>query len=567
MKHLFFAVLCLLVPAVSPAQSLLVPAASPAQSSTSQSPQKQSIQGKVVDAKTSQPIRKVNVSVSGGDPFSNSSIATAADGSFVFDNLNPGRYAVNLEHSGFVPSISDRRQRTFTLQPGQSLTGLVFKMQAAGVISGKILDPDGDPLANVSVLALPTSSAARDPRRVGQGYGSTNDLGEYRISNLRPGKYLVSGTPQHVQAFTGSPSANKPDERLVYSATYYPGAVDKTQAVPVEVHSGEETVANFGVLPTHAYRIAGTASGVPSGPLVRLMLAGKGIAPGADNQSELREGNRFEFQNVLPGSYTVLVFSVKGLETGQPQAQTFRMAPSVEVENADVDGLQLQVEPNGTVRGIFHLDTGEKFDWTQLNVGLWPVGDGSSDLFSGFALAASPGIAKRPVVNSDGSFELGEIPGGTYQLLISAHSDNLRDYYTKSVTLSGREVADSGFTVNGDISLDVVISPKGAHLDGTVVDDHGRPVPYATVAIVPNSDHRARPDSYQQETTDAQGRFTARGLAPGSYLVLAFDELLEDIRQPEFTKTYASKSEKVDLDSNSQKSVSAKLIPADSDNP
>jgi protocatechuate 3,4-dioxygenase beta subunit len=563
MNRLFlFVFLCLFAPVISATQT-----------NAPQAPPKQSIQGKVVDGKTGQPIRKVNVTLAGGDPVSNYSVLTAADGSFSIDNPNPGRYTVTLEHNGFVPATLNRRQNSFTLQSGQALTGLVFKMLPAGVIFGKIVDPDGDPLASVSVNAAPAGAAPRGLQRFARGDASTNDLGEFRISNLRPGKYLISATPpppQHVvsivteqgaPARTVSDSTNKPDDHPFYGTTYYPGALDKNQGIPIDVHAGEEAVANFGVLPTHAYRISGSVSGVPSGGIVQLMLVEKKGEPTANNV-QLREGNRFEFDNVLPGSYIVTMFSAKGLETGQPQIQVLPMTPHIEVENADVTGLQLQAEPNGTVRGMFHLDTGEKFDWTQLNIGLMPVGDIGSGMFSALAMAGNV-LAERPALKSDGSFELDQVPASTYQLWVTAQSNNFRDYYTKSITLAGREVADSGFTVNGDTFLDVVISAKGATLDGKVVDDKGEPVPNVAVAVVPNSDHPARPDSYQQLLTDDHGQFSVRGLTPGSYLVLAFDELAEDIRQPEFAKTYAPKAEKVDLDPSSQKSITVKLIPAD----
>ena len=159
----------------------------------------------------------------------------------------------------------------------------------------------------------------------------------------------------------------------------------------------------------------------------------------------------------------------------------------------------------------------------------------------------------NPVVNRDGSFETKNVPSGKYQLVVGAHSDRLRDYYTKSVNLSGQNVADSGFEMSGDLYLDVTISAKGATIDGTVVDAQSRPVPYAMVAIVPNVEHRARPDSYQQETTDEHGHFTARGLNAGSFVVLAFEESSENIRQPEFLTRHRSQGEKVDVEEGAQK--------------
>jgi protocatechuate 3,4-dioxygenase beta subunit len=551
---------------------MVVAATSPSQTDAPTEAQKQSVQGKVVEAKSGQPIRKVNIEVAGGSgqSFGRYSATTIEDGTFTIENLKPGRYTVTLERTGFAQTATSRAQATLTLQPGQSLSGLVFKMQAAGVIAGKIVDIDGDPMAGASVSAAMTGTVARGAERDRMSYAATNDLGEYRIGNLRPGKYLISATPSQRAPVVHVGEKGKAKEQLTYAVTYYPGSVDKSRAIAVEVHAGSEASANFGVLMTHLYRVSGTVVGVPSGAMVRVFLTSKGGGADMDGPGELSEGNRFEYQNVLPGTYLATLFIFKGmLSGGQPDMQVLRLKPSIEVDKNDVEGVQLQAEPGGQIRGMFRLDTGEKFDWTQLRVSLLPIEEDASEMLSGMAVAATTysRASASPMVNSDGAFEIKNVPGGNYQLVVGANSDQMRDYYTKSVVLSGRDVADSGFGLNGDVYLDVVVSAKGATIEGNVVDSKGQPVPYVTVAVVPNLEHRARPDSYQQEGTDEHGHFIVRGLNPGSYVVLAFEELQEDIRQPEFLKTYSGKGEKVEIEEGTRKSVTPKIIPSNTEAP
>jgi protocatechuate 3,4-dioxygenase beta subunit len=133
-------------------------ASSLGQSDAPREEQKQSVQGKVVDAKSGQPIRKVNVEADGGadQSYGQHVTTTGADGTFTIEDLAPGRYRVTLLRPGFAQTATSRGQATFTLQPGQSFTGLVLRMQAAGVISGKIVDADGDPMAGVGVSAQVT---------------------------------------------------------------------------------------------------------------------------------------------------------------------------------------------------------------------------------------------------------------------------------------------------------------------------------------------------------------------------------------------------------------------------
>jgi len=388
-----------------------------------------------------------------------------------------------------------------------------------------------------------------------------NDLGEFRISDLQAGRYTITALPPQGSVASNPPEKDNPKDHMIYAATYYPGTLDKQQAVAVEVHPGDEVPINFGVLTSSAYRVTGTIIGLPSKDMGNIMLSRKD--QGGDQFQELAEGGKFEFQNVLPGSYTVSLMVVSGLAAGQPHMERIRVATPIEVTKANVDGLRLQPDPGGDVRGRFRMDTGQKFDWTQLNVALVPVDERDAQI----AFSGSFGSQLATGLNKDGAFELKSVPGGNYQLVVGAKSNNLSDYITKSVSVEGRDVTDSGFVVTSGAFLDVVISANGSTIEGTVIDSKGKPVAYATVVDVPSADRRPRRDLYQQVDTDALGHFSLRGLNAGKYTVLAFDDLEEDTHQPEFLEAFEGFEEHVQLDEGTRSTVTLKVISADVEAP
>jgi hypothetical protein len=530
------------------------------------------VQGRVVQDPGGQGIRKVKIVLIGGsgqrrEPYE---AVTDETGQFKVPDVEPGTYLVQLQRSGYAASGKANRENRINVIGGQDTRNLLFHVLEAGVITGKIIDLDGDPLPNVSVTATASSGRATTRHPGHMGNAASNDLGEYRIADLPPGRYIVQATPPANEKALPSPNEkNASKGRLVYVTTYFPGTLDEQQAVPIAVPAGSTATANFGVQASRAYRVSGTVLGLKtelepqSGARGAVFGAGRGeiILVGKNrqvneqaNQQNLHLDGRFDFPNVLAGTYRaqLILFDVFSGQEPSIKMQTIRTP--IEVNGSDVLGLQLQVDPGSDVSGQFRTEGNEKIDWTQLQVMLIPKRGGEPEEM----VAAMR--AGNVMVTEVGSFEIKDVPAGSFQLAVGASSDKFRDYYTKSVLLGGREVADTGFDVSSGTVLDVIISAKGAGIEGTVVDREGKTFAGASVVSVPSSGKNGRPDAYQTDRTDEKGHFALRGMNPGEFLVVAFEGTPGDYRAAEFVKQYERKGQKVELEEGGKKSVVLKVI-------
>jgi hypothetical protein len=284
------------------------------------------------------------------------------------------------------------------------------------------------------------------------GYGTTNDLGEFRISDLRAGRYKITASPPQGSRPSDLKEQNHGKDQSIYLPTHYPGVLEDDQVVALEIHAGAETLINFALLTGRAYRVNGSVTGVESkGNMTQIILQPSGSGRSNMAPQELGEGGKFEFINVLPGSYVASLMIVT-FEGGRPDMRMLRLGPPIEVTNSHVEGLQLQPEASGQVRGKFRLDTGQKFDWPQVTVTLLPVEEFGVGLVPEGAFA----LPTNSSVNTDGTFELKNVAGGNYQVVVGAKSNNLADYVTQSVNLGSQDVADSGFKVLPQTYLDNV---------------------------------------------------------------------------------------------------------------
>ncbi len=82
-----------------------------------------------------------------------------ANGHFAMTNVAPGTYMLRAERTGYVSASYGARDATrpgtaITLAPSQALKEIAFRLQPHAVVSGRILDEDGEPMANVQVQVL-----------------------------------------------------------------------------------------------------------------------------------------------------------------------------------------------------------------------------------------------------------------------------------------------------------------------------------------------------------------------------------------------------------------------------
>jgi protocatechuate 3,4-dioxygenase beta subunit len=115
-------------------------------------------------------------------------------GNFTLPNLPAGRYLLQGMRDGY----SVTKGTPVTLEANEAVAGLKIKMRPLGVIAGTVRDPDGAPLAGAAIELLRREyEYARPAVRNWKSDSKTNDLGQYQIAGVEPGKYYVrvAGSP------------------------------------------------------------------------------------------------------------------------------------------------------------------------------------------------------------------------------------------------------------------------------------------------------------------------------------------------------------------------------------
>lgn len=253
--------------------------------------------------------------------------ATDASGAFEFRNVAPGRYRVFAQKAGFATTLTLGGSPPPVVDVADPVKGLELPLVRGGVITGRVVDAQGEPIGEAMVVALrpnpfkdrtpppsgapgPLSGAAA-PRFVPTG-GSvpTNELGEFRIHSLPASEYVIRAQTRnsfHPAASNGAASTTVP--------TYAPGTADDASAQPIRVAPGETVhIGDIRMVTAAAFQISGVvvdAAGKPAeGVMVRLQPQGPGADPlpffGPAGQTRTSASGAFTLEPVVNGTYTLL---------------------------------------------------------------------------------------------------------------------------------------------------------------------------------------------------------------------------------------------------------------------
>src|SRR5687767_3156839 len=324
------------------------------------------IRGRITSLDTGKPLRRAQVRLTADEliPPPPRTASTSSDGRYELRDIPPGRYTLRVERSGYLALTYGQRRpgeqgRPLEIAEKEVADKVDFALPRMSVISGRVLDDLGEPIAGITVWVLQTRHVQGRRQLVATGANAHTDItGRYRLLSLAPGDYAVMGTTRETW-----PHDSDPTQVFGYAPTYFPGTSTAAQAQHVKLGVGQEASGiDFSLAAGRTSHVRGTAtsaSGLPLGGETVTMVheiggptmwMGSAVAVAS---TKVAGDGSWTLPNIPPGEYRL---SVRVAARGENPAQEAQITTTV--AGGDVEGLSLVAGAGGTVRGEVVTDDG-----------------------------------------------------------------------------------------------------------------------------------------------------------------------------------------------------------------
>lgn len=403
-------------------------------------------------------------------------VETDFEGKFGFKGLAAADYDVTVSKTGFT------RSTTNGVKAGEGASPMDITLNPGATISGRVVQPNGQPVTGYSISARPSASSTTNARGGllggrGNNMSPTDPDGSFLIEGLIPGTaYDLSLFG--VADFTGD--ARK--KNLVAPAT----------DVEIEVATRGRIAGRVLDAATNAPITDFEASFTParSGGVVMIVRGGGG---GNDRRTPFSssEGS-FAFEDVPPGSWDVTVW-----------AKTYQDARSggVAVVSGETKTIDVKASRGLVIRGrVVDGKTGRGVQ--DASVSATNANSGGGGIF---VIGPGGGDGGGVITDADGRFEITGKGSGSYQLTAR------QSQYTEGaarVTLDDKDGA-----------IDIPLTGGGT-IAGIVLSSQGAPIAGAEVSLQNSGDGGIRFGfDNQGSLTDGVGHFRFEHLSAGRYKV------------------------------------------------
>jgi len=514
-----------------------------------------SIEGIVLSDATGQPLQRAQVALRPTEAGNGGLVQTTNEtGVFSFPKVAPGRYSITVLRDGYLRQSAGRigaykMPPIFSAHSGDTIRSFAFRMTPWAVVSGKVKFDDAEPAVNVTIqLYREYFSRGR------HGYAlaastQTDDRGDYRVHGLEPGSYYVAALyqapplPPDAKEQRHSDSAGSPAPELSYAVTFFPEVQKLADAVAVRLSPGQE-VAGIDIFLTlvHTVRIHGRVTSALSGKVVHgpsITLRWNDPDNTGSVSAPVNVGfdadQNFEIRGVTTGPYLVMT-------TGVDDGQALSARTPISVGDADIANLDIVIGPQQIWKGKVHIE------------------DDDSTALSGLQVSLEPRRATAPVaratVDKNGDFSLTFVPEETYDLFVSNAPE---DTYLMAVRVGNADRLATGLEAEpggAPAAMEVVLSIHGGGVVGrAVTTDPAVVATGATVMLIPDPP-LGRIQSYRTTFADEYGNFLVKGLAPGSYVLLAWlDQPPCEVYNPDDVPACLAHGVRVEVPENGLESV------------
>lgn len=522
------------------------------------------VRGRVVDGLTGDAIARARVRLM-MPGVTQAVVMSGSDGEFAFTKLPDGSFSISADKATYLQGRFPDQSRTLRssmrprrLAAGEALDNVIVKMYRGSVISGRVLDPHGDPMEYASVSVMRVVPGGKPEMRHGT---QTNDLGEFRLARLQAGTYVIAVGPRRISADELPPGSEQEPQPV---PTYYPGAVSIDQAQLITLERGQsvsglDVVLAEGTLIT----VLGTVVRRDGEPVTGAFVNARGtgrVGMMSGGGTGVRPDGTFKL-SLPPGEHVLDVNVMTRSGNSSPTAPSLQQSGRVRltVGGSPVENVTIMVGPPATASGrvVFEGTTPPPAPPSS-PLGL-PLGSDEGDCGSGQARVAADwtfkvdallGTCQAPSRLTFGRWTLKSATRGNQDLLEKPltfepgqHLDGVQLVFTdRKSELRFRVTDEQGQTTTEYVAL--VFPTDKSRWDnrtGSAAESFYLP----PVDLVREMERMTPPQSGQPP---GAMRREAMTVSPGDYYVIAVDDIgIEEMRMPAVLERLATSAIRVSV--------------------